>query len=297
MLDLILEMASEQGTHRAVIGMAHRGRLNVLAHIVGVSYESILSEFEASRVDEEVLPEDSQADDVKYHLGASGRFEAKAGVVDVSVMPNPSHLEAVDPVVEGRARAEQTDRSKPVASLDTRITIPILIHGDAAFAAQGVVAETFNLNRLAGYANGGTVHLIVNNQVGFTASPAEQRSTPYCTDVAKMLECPIWHVNGEDLDGLAQVIDIACEYRAQFGSDVVIDSSGHTCYDWRENGIESLINFPQAVRGADDCTVDPDGCKRHTRRASNEVPEHEKVQPGNEGVNQLINADWGSIRD
>src|SRR5205823_5219564 len=139
----------EQGTRHAVIGMAHRGRLNVLAHIVGVSYESILSEFEASRLDEEVMPEDRQADDVKYHLGASGRFETPTGSVDVSVMPNPSHLEAVDPVVEGRARAEQTDRSKAVATVDTRVTIPILIHGDAAFAAQGVVAETFNLSRLA----------------------------------------------------------------------------------------------------------------------------------------------------
>ena len=234
MLDLILEMASEQGTHRAVIGMAHRGRLNVLAHIVGVSYESILSEFEASRVDEEVLPEDSQADDVKYHLGASGRFEAKAGVVDVSVMPNPSHLEAVDPVVEGRARAEQTDRSKPVASLDTRITIPILIHGDAAFAAQGVVAETFNLNRLAGYANGGTVHLIANNQIGFTTAVDEARSTTYSSDLAKGFDVPIVHVNADDPEACLAAARLAMLYRAEFDGDMVIDLVGYRRYGHNE---------------------------------------------------------------
>jgi len=234
MLDVILEMASEQGTHRAVIGMAHRGRLNVLAHIVGMSYESILSEFEASRLDEEMTPEDREADDVKYHLGATGRFEAAAGAVEVSVMPNPSHLEAVDPVVEGRARAEQTDRSKPIASLDTRVTIPILIHGDAAFAAQGVVAETFNLNRLAGYANGGTMHLIANNQIGFTTAAGEARSTTYSSDLAKGFDVPIVHVNADDPEACLAAARLAMLYRAEFDGDMVIDLVGYRRYGHNE---------------------------------------------------------------
>ena len=234
MLDVILRMAGEQGTHQAVIGMAHRGRLNVLAHIVGVSYESILSEFEASRLDEELMPEDRQADDVKYHLGASGRFETPTGSVDVSVMPNPSHLEAVDPVVEGRARAEQTDRSKAVATVDTRVTIPILIHGDAAFAAQGVVAETFNLSRLAGYANGGTVHLIANNQIGFTTAAGEARSTTYSSDLAKGFDVPIVHVNADDPEACLAAARLAMLYRAEFDGDMVIDLVGYRRYGHNE---------------------------------------------------------------
>jgi 2-oxoglutarate dehydrogenase E1 component len=234
MLDVILLMAAEQGTHRAVIGMAHRGRLNVLAHIVGVSYDSILSEFEASRLDEEVMPEERQADDVKYHLGASGRFESEAGTVEVSVMPNPSHLEAVDPVVEGRARAEQTDRSRPIASVDTRVTLPILIHGDAAFAAQGVVAETFNLSRLAGYANGGTVHLIANNQIGFTTAAGEARSTTYSSDLAKGFDVPIVHVNADDPEACLAAARLAMLYRAEFDGDMVIDLVGYRRYGHNE---------------------------------------------------------------
>ncbi|TMB53262.1 MAG: multifunctional oxoglutarate decarboxylase/oxoglutarate dehydrogenase thiamine pyrophosphate-binding subunit/dihydrolipoyllysine-residue succinyltransferase subunit, partial [Chloroflexi bacterium] len=234
MLDVILQMAAEQDTHRAVIGMAHRGRLNVLAHIVGVSYDSILSEFEASRLDEEVMPEERQADDVKYHLGASGRFESAAGTVEVSLMPNPSHLEAVDPVVEGRARAEQTDRSKPIASVDTRVTLPILIHGDASFAAQGVVAETFNLSRLAGYANGGTVHLIANNQIGFTTAAGEARSTTYSSDLAKGFDVPIVHVNADDPEACLAAARLAMLYRAEFDGDMVIDLVGYRRYGHNE---------------------------------------------------------------
>ena len=168
-----------KGTGAVVIGMAHRGRLNVLAHTWAMSYDAILAEFEAGRPDEAIMPDRTEADDVKYHLGADGVFPCAAGAVSVSVMPNPCHLEAVDPVVEGRARAEQTDRSGPLAAVDTRVTLPILIHGDAAFAAQGVVAETFNLSRLPGYANGGTVHIIGNNQIGFTTGADEARSTTY----------------------------------------------------------------------------------------------------------------------
>ena len=234
MLDLVLEMAAERGTRRAVIGMAHRGRLNVLAHIVGMSYDDVLAEFEAGRPDEAVIPEETEADDVKYHLGASGTFECRAGGVAVTLMPNPSHLEAVDPVVEGRARAEQTDRSGPVARVDTSVTIPILIHGDAAFAAQGVVAETFNLNRLPGYANGGTIHLIANNQVGFTTGADEARSTTYSSDLAKGFDLPIIHVNADDPEACLAAVRLAMLYRAEFDADVVIDLVGYRRYGHNE---------------------------------------------------------------
>ena len=149
----------------------------------------------------------------------------------VSLAFNPSHLEAVDPVVVGRVRAKQIRHG----DFEHRRVVGVLVHGDAAFAGQGLVPETLQLSGLPGYRTGGTIHVIVNNQVGFTASPAEQRSTPYCTDVAKMLECPIWHVNGEDLDALARVVEIACEYRAQFASDVVIDMYCYRKYGHNEN--------------------------------------------------------------
>jgi 2-oxoglutarate decarboxylase len=234
MLDLVLEMAAGRGTRRAVIGMAHRGRLNVLAHIVGMSYDDILTEFEAGRPDEAVIEGEAEADDVKYHLGASGTFASRAGDVEVAVMPNPSHLEAVDPVVEGRARAEQTDRSGPVARIDTSVTIPILIHGDAAFAAQGVVAETFNLSRLPGYANGGTIHVIANNQVGFTTAADEARSTTYSSDLAKGFDLPIIHVNADDPEACLAAVRLAMLYRAEFDGDVVIDLVGYRRYGHNE---------------------------------------------------------------
>jgi 2-oxoglutarate decarboxylase len=235
MLELTLSMAAEGGTHRAVIGMAHRGRLNVLAHIVGMRYDAILAEFEAGRPDEAVLPEEEAgADDVKYHLGASGTLATPHGEVAVSVMPNPSHLEAVNPVVEGRARAEQTDRSHPLASVDTAVTIPILIHGDASFAAQGVVAETFNLSRLPGYANGGTINLIANNQIGFTTAAGEARSTTYSSDLAKGFDVPIIHVNADDPEACLAAARLAMLYRAEFDGDVVIDLVGYRRYGHNE---------------------------------------------------------------
>jgi multifunctional 2-oxoglutarate metabolism enzyme len=247
MLDLVLEMAAERGTRRAVIGMAHRGRLNVLAHIVGMSYEDILAEFEAGRPDEAVIPGETETDDVKYHLGASGTFDCRAGQVAVTVMPNPSHLEAVDPVVEGRARAEQTDRSGPVARVDTSVTIPILIHGDAAFAAQGVVAETFNLSRLPGYANGGTIHIIANNQVGFTTGSGEARSTTYSSDLAKGFDLPIIHVNADDPEACLAAVRLAMLYRAEFDADVVIDLVGYRRYGHNE-GDEPAYTQPVMYR-------------------------------------------------
>jgi len=234
MLDLVLEKAAQGGTRRAVIGMAHRGRLNVLAHIVGLPVESILAEFEAGKGVERARSADVEIDDVKYHLGATGKHGTGHGRVEVTLMPNPSHLEAVDPVVEGRARAEQTDHSGPLVRQDTSRTIPILIHGDAAFAAQGVVAETFNLSRLAGYANGGTVHLIANNQVGFTTSVGEARSTTWASDLAKGFDVPIIHVNADDPEACLDAVRLAMAYRAEFDGDVVIDLVGYRRYGHNE---------------------------------------------------------------
>jgi 2-oxoglutarate decarboxylase len=235
MLDRILNDAGDAGARQVVIGMAHRGRLNVLAHIVGVSYEAILSEFEAGRVGTDALAPKGGLDDVKYHLGAEGTYRTQAdSEVRVAVAPNPSHLEAVDPVVEGRARAEQTDRSQPEPRIDHAITLPVLIHGDAAFAAQGVVAETFNLARLPGYATGGTIHIIANNQVGFTTDARDARSTDYSSDLAKGFDAPIVHVNSDDPEACLAAARLAMLYRERFGGDVVIDLVGYRRYGHNE---------------------------------------------------------------
>ena len=196
--------------------MAHRGRLNVLANIVGKKYSQIFREFEGN-----IDPRTVQGSgDVKYHLGAEGEFVAGSGAkIKVSVAANPSHLEAVDPVLEGIARAKQDvlDRGAEYPVL------PLLVHGDAAFAGQGVVAETLNLSQLRGYRTGGTIHLVVNNQVGFTTSPGSSRSSLYCTDVARMVQAPIFHVNGDDPEACIRVARLAFEYRQAFNKDVVID--------------------------------------------------------------------------
>ncbi|RPH35243.1 MAG: multifunctional oxoglutarate decarboxylase/oxoglutarate dehydrogenase thiamine pyrophosphate-binding subunit/dihydrolipoyllysine-residue succinyltransferase subunit, partial [Chloroflexi bacterium] len=234
MLDLVLELAAEQGTRRAVIGMAHRGRLNVLAHIVGVPLQSVLAEFEAGKGGHRARSEGREIDDVKYHLGAGGTHETRHGTVEVKLMPNPSHLEAVGPVVEGRARGEQANHRGSVVRIDTNRTASILIHGDAAFAAQGVVAETFNLSRLVGYANGGTVHLIANNQIGFTTAVGEARSTTWASDLAKGFDVPIIHVNADDPEACLDAVRLAMAYRAEFDGDVVIDLVGYRRYGHNE---------------------------------------------------------------
>src|SRR2546421_3448986 len=178
MLDQTIELAGVSGARRVVLGMAHRGRLNVLAHIVGLPYETIFAEFEGGRPVEETLTPEGGTGDVKYHHGADGVYQTASGKpVNVTLSPNPSHLEAVNPVVDGLARANQTNRRGKDAIHDGTVALPLLIHGDASFAAQGVVAETFNLARLKGYSTGGTIHLIANNQVGFTTDPKERRST------------------------------------------------------------------------------------------------------------------------
>ncbi|HEY2879622.1 multifunctional oxoglutarate decarboxylase/oxoglutarate dehydrogenase thiamine pyrophosphate-binding subunit/dihydrolipoyllysine-residue succinyltransferase subunit [Nocardioides sp.] len=215
-IDEICEAAAEAELDEVTIGMAHRGRLNVLANIVGKKYSQIFREFEGN-----IDPRTVQGSgDVKYHLGAEGEFVSGSGdTIKVSVAANPSHLEAVDPVLEGIARAKQDmlDRGAEYPVL------PLLLHGDAAFAGQGVVAETLNLSQLRGYRTGGTIHLVVNNQVGFTTSPGASRSSLYCTDVARMVQAPIFHVNGDDPEACIRVARLAFEYRQAFNKDVVID--------------------------------------------------------------------------
>ena len=228
MLDEAIELAAAGGAHEVVLGMAHRGRLNVLAHVVGRPYETILREFEGERTIEAVVSsEEGGSGDVKYHLGAQGTRSTPSGDITITLVSNPSHLEAVDPVVEGRARAEQTDRSSRQGYADPAVALPILIHGDASFAGQGVVAETLNLQALPGYTTGGTLHLISNNQVGFTTDPESGRSTRYSSDLAKGFDIPIIHVNADDPEAALAAIRLALAYRRRFGHDVVVDLVGY----------------------------------------------------------------------
>ena len=215
-LATVLSECSGAGVREAVIGMAHRGRLNVLANIIGTPLARIFSEFE-----DIVDPLTTQGSgDVKYHLGSAGRFTSPDGrTIAVSVPPNPSHLEWVNPVAEGIVRAKQ-ERGGDV--MRDKI-IPVLIHGDAAFAGQGVVWETINLSQLYGYRTGGTIHIVINNQIGFTTLPEEARSSPYPTDLARSVQAPIFHVNGDDPDSAARVAELAAAFRNRFKKDVVID--------------------------------------------------------------------------
>jgi 2-oxoglutarate decarboxylase len=237
MLDFTIELAAVHGTRKAVLGMAHRGRLNVLAHVVNVPYETILAEFEGGRREETAESEGWNAGtgDVKYHHGAEGAYRTADGTdVAVTLSPNPSHLESVNPVVEGRARANQTSRNGAVMQHDVNVALPVLLHGDAAFAGQGVVAETFNLARLRGYTTGGTIHIILNNQVGFTTDPREGRSTDYSSDLAKGFDAPIVHVNADDPEACLAAVRLAMMYRDKFHGDVVIDLVGYRRYGHNE---------------------------------------------------------------
>jgi 2-oxoglutarate dehydrogenase E1 component len=235
MLDEAVELAAAGGAHEVLIGIAHRGRLNVLTHVVGRSYTSILREFEGERsIDALIADPEGGTGDVKYHLAASESRVTDAGEIQVTVASNPSHLEAVDPVVEGLARAEQTDRSSGAGIHDPTVALPVLIHGDASFAGQGVVAETFNLSGLDGYSTGGTLHLIANNQVGFTTDPAEGRSTRYSSDLAKGFDVPIVHVNADDPEAAVAAIRLALAYRDEFGHDVVVDLVGYRRFGHNE---------------------------------------------------------------
>jgi 2-oxoglutarate dehydrogenase E1 component len=219
-LDAILSRAADQGLESAVLGMAHRGRLNVLANVMGKSYDQIFKEFEG-HVDPTTV---QGSGDVKYHLGASGKYESPSGPdIRVELAANPSHLETVDPIVLGMVRAQQ-DQIDPPGSYPS---LPILIHGDAAFAGQGVVYECLAMSDIMGYRVGGTIHLIINNQIGFTTSPEFSRSSLYCSDVAKTVQAPIFHVNGDDPEACVRVARMAYDYRQRFHKDVVIDM---VCY-------------------------------------------------------------------
>jgi 2-oxoglutarate dehydrogenase E1 component len=239
MIDEIATLARRNGAEEVVLGMAHRGRLSVLAHNLGRSVESILAEFEGAKALDRVkaiahIPH-SGTGDVKYHHGAEGMFTTRdSDQVKVRLYPNPSHLEFVDPVVTGGARAAQTEHSGPKLRHNPHSAVPLLLHGDAAFPAQGVVAETLNLQSLAGYSTGGTVHLITDNQVGFTTDPEEGRSTPYAGDLAKGFNCPIIHVNADDVEACVAAVRLAMAYREQWGRDVVIDLIGYRRYGHNE---------------------------------------------------------------
>jgi 2-oxoglutarate decarboxylase len=256
LLDAVLTEAAGHDLHEAVIGMAHRGRLNVLANIVGKSYAQIFQEFEGN-----LDPATTHGSgDVKYHLGAQGRYRGADGVeIPTSLVANPSHLEAVDPVLEGVVRAKQDviDMGEPGFTV-----LPLLIHGDAAFAGQGVVAETLELSQLRGYRTGGTVHIVVNNQVGFTTAPESSRSSVYSTDVARMIQAPIFHVNGDDPEAVVRVGRLAFAYRQAFAKDVVIDM---ICYRRRGHNETDNPSFTQPVM------YDLIDAKRSTRKLYTEA--------------------------
>jgi 2-oxoglutarate dehydrogenase E1 component len=256
MLDESIRLASEASAHEVVLGMAHRGRLNVLAHVIGRPYETIIREFEGERTLDAVTADpEGGTGDVKYHLGAQGRRSLPNGEITVTLAANPSHLEAVDPVVEGRTRADQTDRSTREGLHDPSIAVPVLIHGDAAFPGQGIVAETLNLSYLAGYATGGTVHIITNNQVGFTTEPEEGRSTRYSSDLAKGFDAPIIHVNADDAEAAIAAIRLALAFRSRFCNDVVIDLVGYRRHGHNEQDEPAYTQPLMARRIASHPTV------------------------------------------
>ena len=237
LLDAILQSSADANLDEVCIGMPHRGRLNVLANVAGKSYGQIFQEFEGNYAENEV----HGTGDVKYHLGTKGTFTSEAGnTTEIYLAANPSHLEAVNPVLEGIVRAKQD--MKNVEGIYS--VLPILIHGDAAFAGQGVVSETLNLSKLKGYRTGGTIHVVVNNQVGFTTSPHAARSSTYSTDIAKMIQAPVFHVNGDDPESVVRVARLAFQYRQEFNKDVVIDM---VCYRRRGHNEGDEPSFTQPM--------------------------------------------------
>jgi multifunctional 2-oxoglutarate metabolism enzyme len=237
MLDELIQLAAENGGQEVVIGMAHRGRLNVLAHNLGRSYDTIFAEFEGASTLEAIttIPQGGTGD-VKYHHGTQGSYKLPdGGTIRVNLESNPSHLEYVSPVVEGATRAAQTTRDGPRAHQDTNAAVPIVIHGDASFPAQGVVAETLNLQALDGYQVGGTVHLMMNNQIGFTTDPDDARSTRWASDLAKGFDVPIIHVNADDVPACMSAVRLAFAFRQEFGHDVLIDLIGYRRFGHNES--------------------------------------------------------------
>ena len=256
MVDELLERSASRGTREVFLGMAHRGRLNVIAHIVGRSYAAIIGEFEGhhSIGIQTTVPEGGSGD-VKYHYGAYGTYTTDAATLNVLLAPNPSHLEYIDPVVEGMARGSRElrfgsrldTRTRETFASDRLLVLPILIHGDAAFMGQGVVAETLNLSRLEGYETGGTVHVIANNQLGFTTLPRDARSARYASDLALGFRIPVVHVNADDPEACLAAIRLASDYRIEFGEDIVVDLVGYRRYGHNE-GDEPGYTQPEMYR-------------------------------------------------
>jgi 2-oxoglutarate dehydrogenase E1 component len=249
MLDEVVTLAHRSGAEEVVFGMAHRGRLSVLAHNLGRSVESILAEFEGSKRIDQVkavagIPHGGTGD-VKYHYGHQGVYETHEGEkIAVRLYPNPSHLEFVNPVVEGATRFIQSDFEGATIEHKPKCAVPVLLHGDAAFPGQGVVAETLNLQSLKGYSTGGTIHVIQNNQVGFTTDPEDARSTPYAADMAKGFNVPIVHVNADDVEACSAAVRLAMAYRERWGRDIVIDVIGYRRYGHNETD-EPAYTQPQ----------------------------------------------------
>lgn len=245
MIHFMLEQAGETDVEKVFMGMAHRGRLNILVNIMNKPYHRVFAEFEGN-----IDPDSIQGSgDVKYHLGAKGTHKTKSGnEIEIELMPNPSHLEAVDPVVEGAARAVQDHLEKEHPE---RRILPVLMHGDAAFAGQGVVAETLTMSQLEGYQTGGTVHIIINNQIGFTTLPKDGRSTEYASDLAKLVLAPIFHVNGDRPEAAVHAIQMALEYRQKFGKDVIIDLIGYRKHGHNE-GDEPAFTQPGMYKEIND---------------------------------------------
>merc|ERR1712000_299463 len=238
-LDVIIEKAADQGVKQFVVGMAHRGRLNVLTNIFGKSPKDIFSEFDGKDYEETIFD-----GDVKYHLGWTSKRETDSGkMVNMNIAPNPSHLETVNSIVEGIARAKQDrDHGDNISEV-----LPILIHGDAAFAGQGVVYEVIQMARLEGYTTGGTIHIVVNNQIGFTTNYLDARSSTYCTDVGKVTLSPVLHVNADDAEAVVHATTFALEYRMRYKRDIFLDLLGYRKYGHNE-GDEPKFTQPLLYR-------------------------------------------------
>jgi 2-oxoglutarate dehydrogenase E1 component len=294
MLDLLIEQVARAGAREVGLGMAHRGRLNVLTHTVGVSYDELLAEFEGPS------PKGSQlhvagTGDVKYHHGARGTRDIEgAGRVRVTLAPNPSHLEFVNPVVVGWARSRQFDRNAQNAEPDCDAVVPVLIHGDAAFAAEGVVAETLNMARLRGYHVGGTLHIIVNNQVGFTTDPRDGRSTYYSSDLAKGYAVPVVHVNADDPEACLAAVRLATAYRARFRDEFVIDLVGYRRHGHNE-GDEPAYTQPRMYNRI---AAHPTVGEIYARRLIDEgVVTQEEVAAMREAVFEVLRKAQDEVRD
>ncbi|MDK2852719.1 MAG: 2-oxoglutarate dehydrogenase component, partial [Proteiniphilum sp.] len=234
-LDTMISHAGAYDVNEMVLGMAHRGRLNVLTNIMKKPYSEVFREFNAQNYDEEI-----KYGDVKYHLGYNNTFDYEGRTISISLAPNPSHLEAVGPVVQGIARAKLENEH----DFTDDAVLPILVHGDAAIAGQGVVYETIQFSKLNGYKTGGTIHIVINNQVGFTTSYLQGRSSTYCTDVAKVTQSPVFHVNGDDIEAMVYVAKLALEFRQMFNIDVFIDLLSYRKYGHNE-GDEPRFTQPE----------------------------------------------------